>query len=74
MVSLRTIVVLGVLAVLPVQGGAGSAQRVEMANEHLRIVLTRSGGRWSEAFEVRSGRGWVPVLKAGHRPSFRCHP
>ena len=67
MVSLRTIAVLGALAVLPVQGGAGSAQRVEMTNRHLRIVLTQAGGRWSEAFEVRSGRGWVPILTAGHR-------
>jgi hypothetical protein len=66
MLSLRTIAVLGLLAAVPVQAAAGNGKRVEMANTHLRVILTQAGGQWSEAFEARSGRGWVRLLKAGH--------
>ncbi len=63
----RLIATIGVLAILAGQGAAAEAQRVEIANTHLRVIVTRSGGRWSEAFEARSDRQWVRLLKAGHR-------
>lgn len=63
----RLTATIGVLAILAGQGGAAEAHRMEIANAHVRVTVIRVGGRWSEAFEARSGKGWVPLLKAGHR-------
>ena len=59
--SHRLIATIGMLAILAGQGGAGEIGRVEIANTHVRVVITRTGGRWSEAFEARSGSRWVPL-------------
>ena len=43
-----------------------SADRVELANRQVRVVLTRENGRWTDSYEARTADGWVPLLHAGH--------
>jgi hypothetical protein len=44
-----------------------SADRMELANKHVRVVLTRERGRWMDSYEARGVNGWTSLLRAGHR-------
>jgi len=54
---------------------AGEDGRLEVGNEHVRIILERRGERWVESYLAFGSGGWKPMLESGHRlrpdPSWR---
>jgi hypothetical protein len=65
----------GVLCNADLARAAGADDRIEVGNEHVRIVLEWQGERWVETYLASDPGGWKPLLVAGHRlrpdPSWR---
>ncbi len=41
--------------------------RIELGNEHVRLVLSRDDDRWTETYFAQHAGGWQLLLQSGHR-------
>ncbi len=58
------VIALALCVARPATAAAGG--RVEIANRHVRVVVTKHGAGWDERFETRTTGGWRLLLDAGH--------